>query len=138
MLTASRFVRGSATGLGDANARVKVNLRRSEPLAVGVLADVRFPTGSEKDLLGAGAFAARGLAIVSPGSATSRRTRTWATCIAEANSRVTRCWAPWASSPADALGHGRGGRDLSASGRRQPARGAGSGPNGRPRGGEWR
>ena len=65
VLTASRFVRGSATGLGDANARVKVTLRRSEPLAVGVLADVRFPTGSENDLLGAGAFAARGLAIVS-------------------------------------------------------------------------
>jgi hypothetical protein len=65
VLTASRFVRGSATGLGDVSARVKVNLRRSEPLAVGVLADVRFPTGSENDLLGSGAYAARGLAIVS-------------------------------------------------------------------------
>jgi hypothetical protein len=65
ILTASRFVRGSATGLGDVDARVKVNLRRAEPLAVGVLADVRFPTGSESDLLGSGAFAARGLAIVS-------------------------------------------------------------------------
>ena len=64
-LTASRFVRGSATGLGDVDARVKINLRRGEPLAVGVLADVRFPTGSESDLLGSGAFAARGLAIVS-------------------------------------------------------------------------
>jgi hypothetical protein len=30
-----------------------------------VLADVRFPTGSESDLLGSGAFAARGLAILS-------------------------------------------------------------------------
>jgi hypothetical protein len=64
-LTASRFVRGSATGLGDVDARVKVNLRRGEPLSVGVLADVRFPTGSESDLLGSGAFAARGLAILS-------------------------------------------------------------------------
>ncbi len=64
-LTASRFVRGSATGLGDVDARVKVNLRRGQPLAVGVLADVRFPTGSERDLLGSGAFAARGLAILS-------------------------------------------------------------------------
>jgi hypothetical protein len=34
-------------------------------VAVGVLADVRFPTGSESDLLGSGAWAARGLAIVS-------------------------------------------------------------------------
>ena len=65
VLTASRFVQGSATGLGDVVARVKVNLRRGDPLAVGVLADVRFPTGSENDLLGSGAFAARGLAIFS-------------------------------------------------------------------------
>ena len=65
ILTATRFVRGSATGLGDVDARVKVNLRRAEPLAVGVLADVRFPTGSDHDLLGSGAFAARGLAILS-------------------------------------------------------------------------
>jgi hypothetical protein len=65
VLTASRFVRGSATGLGDVVGRVKINLRRGDPLAVGVLADVRFPTGSENDLLGSGAFAARGLAILS-------------------------------------------------------------------------
>ena len=63
-ITASRFVRGSATGLGDVDARVKLNLRRGDPVAVGVLADVRFPTGSESDLLGSGAWAARGLAIV--------------------------------------------------------------------------
>ena len=65
MLTASRFVRASATGLGDVDARVKVNLRRSDPLALAVLGDVRFPTGSEDDLLGSGAFAVRGLAILS-------------------------------------------------------------------------
>jgi hypothetical protein len=64
-LTASRFVQGSATGIGDVTARMKVNLRRGEPLSVALLADVRFPTGSEEDLLGSGAFAARGLAIVS-------------------------------------------------------------------------
>src|SRR6185312_7923142 len=65
VLTASRFVRGSSTGLGDVDARVKLNLRRGDPLSVGILADVRFPTGSENDLLGSGAFAARGLAILS-------------------------------------------------------------------------
>ena len=65
ILTASRFVRGSATGLGDVDARVKANLRRGDPLSVGILADVRFPTGSESDLLGSGAFAVRGLAILS-------------------------------------------------------------------------
>jgi hypothetical protein len=65
ILTASRSIDGSATGIGDVDARVKVNLRQTAPLSVGLLADVRFPTGSEHDLLGSGAFAARGLAIVS-------------------------------------------------------------------------
>jgi hypothetical protein len=65
VLTASRSVDGSATGVGDVDGRVKVNLRRGDPLSVAVLADVRFPTGSEENLLGSGAFAARGLAILS-------------------------------------------------------------------------
>jgi hypothetical protein len=65
ILTASRTIDGSATGLGDVDGRIKVNLRRGEPLSVAVLGDVRFPTGSESNLLGSGAFAARGLAILS-------------------------------------------------------------------------
>jgi hypothetical protein len=65
ILTASRTIDGSTTGLGDVDARVKVNLRRSDPLSVAVLGDVRFPTGSESNLLGSGAFAVRGLAILS-------------------------------------------------------------------------
>jgi hypothetical protein len=65
VLTASRSVDGSSTGVGDVYGRVKMNLRQAEPLSVAVLADVRFPTGSEEDLLGSGAFAARGLAILS-------------------------------------------------------------------------
>src|SRR3954453_241957 len=65
ILTASRSIDGSSTGLGDVDARVKVNLHRAEPLSLAVLADVRFPTGSESNLLGSGAYAARGLAILS-------------------------------------------------------------------------
>jgi hypothetical protein len=65
ILTASRSIDGSTTGLGDVDARIKVNLRRSEPLSLAVLGDVRFPTGSESNLLGSGAFAVRGLAILS-------------------------------------------------------------------------
>lgn len=65
VLTASRFEEGSATGLGDVAVRVKVNARDREPVAVAFLADARFPTGSEADLLGSGDFAARGLGIVS-------------------------------------------------------------------------
>jgi hypothetical protein len=65
ILTASRTIDGSSTGVGDVDARVKVNLRRGEPLSLSVLGDVRFPTGSEMNLLGSGAFAVRGLAIMS-------------------------------------------------------------------------
>jgi hypothetical protein len=65
VLTASRTIDGSSTGLGDVDGRVNINLRRGDPLSVAVLADVRFPTGSESNLLGSGAFAARGLAIMS-------------------------------------------------------------------------
>jgi hypothetical protein len=65
VLTASRFVEGSETGIGDVVGRLKVNLRNAEPLSVGVLGEVRFPTGSEEDLLGSGAFAARGIGIAS-------------------------------------------------------------------------
>jgi hypothetical protein len=65
ILTASRFVDGSSSGLGDVSARVKVNLREGTPVSVAVLAEGRFPTGSEEDLRGSGAVALRGLGIVS-------------------------------------------------------------------------
>ena len=64
-LSTSRFVEGSATGVGDIATRVKVNLMRSERTNFSVLADARFPTGSADDLLGAGHIAARGLGILS-------------------------------------------------------------------------
>jgi len=64
-LSTSRFVAGSATGVGDLATRVKVNLMRSERTNFSVLADVRFPTGSADDLLGSGHLAARGLGILS-------------------------------------------------------------------------
>src|SRR5881296_4591288 len=64
-LSTSRFVEGSATGIGDIAARVKVNVTRSERTNFSVLGDVRFPTGSEDDLLGSGHVVARGLGIIS-------------------------------------------------------------------------
>jgi len=64
-LSTSRFVDGSASGIGDIAARVKVNLNRSERTSFSLLADVRFPTGSEDDLLGSGHLAARGLGVLS-------------------------------------------------------------------------
>jgi len=65
VFTATRFVQGDASGLGDVSARVKVNLREASPVSVAVLAEGRFPTGSEEDLRGSGDVALRGLAIVS-------------------------------------------------------------------------
>ena len=65
VLSATRTSAGSAFGLGDVAVRVKTNLHESPKASVGVLADARFATGSEEDLLGSGVFVARALAIVS-------------------------------------------------------------------------
>jgi hypothetical protein len=65
VLSASRFVEGSSSGLGDVSARVKVNLREASPVSLAILAEGRFPTGSEEDLRGSGAVALRGLGILS-------------------------------------------------------------------------
>ena len=65
VLSATRFVQGSATGLGDVAVRVKLNLHNSDQSSVAILADGRFPTGSEQDLLGAGQFSGRLVAVVS-------------------------------------------------------------------------
>src|SRR5438093_470381 len=56
---------GSATGIGDIAVRAKVTLTQSERTTFALLGDVRFPTGSEDDLLGSGHLAARGLGILS-------------------------------------------------------------------------
>ena len=65
VLTTLRSVDGSATGIGDIATRVKVNLSRTDRTSFSVLGDVRFPTGSEDDLLGSGHVAARALAVLS-------------------------------------------------------------------------
>ena len=65
VLTASRVVLGDATGVGDVALRLKINLHRTNRAGFSVLGDARFATGSSDDLLGSGAFAARGLAILS-------------------------------------------------------------------------
>lgn len=65
VLQASRTTSGSAFGVGDVALRLKVNARQTQNSGVALLFDARFPTGDEKDLLGAGSFSARALAIVS-------------------------------------------------------------------------
>jgi len=46
-------------------ARLKVNVTQSSGFGAAILLDGRFPTGDEENLLGAGKFSGRGLAIVS-------------------------------------------------------------------------
>ncbi len=56
---------GSASGLGDVALRVKGNLLDRPGVAVGLLGDVRFPTGDERDLLGSGSLSMRALGLYS-------------------------------------------------------------------------
>lgn len=65
VLSASRAVDGSALGLGDVAVRVKYGIHQTPNSGVALLGEARFGTGSPDDLLGSGAFSARGLAIVS-------------------------------------------------------------------------
>jgi hypothetical protein len=65
----STFVQASGnaevTGFGDVIARVKVRLTEARTAGFALGADVRFPTGREEDLLGAGRSGVRLLAISS-------------------------------------------------------------------------
>jgi hypothetical protein len=65
VLSANRTVDGSAFGLGDVAVRMKLGVRQSENSGVALLGEARFGTGSPDDLLGSGAFSARGLAAIS-------------------------------------------------------------------------
>ena len=65
VLSATRTVDGSAFGLGDVAMRVKIGVRESETTGIALLGEARFGTGSPDDLLGSGAFSARGLAVIS-------------------------------------------------------------------------
>lgn len=65
VLRAVASVDGSASGIGDVAARLKWNLSRTPKFGLSVLADGRFATGDEEDLLGAGHSSMRGLVIAS-------------------------------------------------------------------------
>ena len=65
VLSATRSVSGSSLGLGDVAVRTKVNVHSAQNSAVSLLGEARFATGSTSDLLGAGGWAARGVAVIS-------------------------------------------------------------------------
>ena len=65
ILRAVASIDGSASGIGDVATRLKWNLSRTPKFGLSLLADARFPTGDEADLLGAGHSSVRGLLIAS-------------------------------------------------------------------------
>jgi hypothetical protein len=65
ILSTTQFVSGSATGIGDLAGRLKVRVAQRSRTAVALLADVRAPTGDERDFIGAADWAVRGYGVVS-------------------------------------------------------------------------
>lgn len=65
VLRAAASMEGSASGIGDVAARLKINLGQSSTMGGALLADVRFPTGDADNLLGAGAAQIRVLGLYS-------------------------------------------------------------------------
>ena len=65
LISAPKFVRASASGVGDVALRVKTKVIESESRRLGLLGEIRFPTGSKDDFLGSGEWVARGIGIAS-------------------------------------------------------------------------
>ena len=65
VLRATASMEGSASGIGDVAARVKINLGQGSTMGAALLTEVRFPTGDEDNLLGAGATQIRAMALYS-------------------------------------------------------------------------
>ncbi len=57
------IVSGTATGIGDIAARLKINLSQSDRGGFAVLIDTRLPTGDENNFLGSGHLSLRGVGI---------------------------------------------------------------------------
>lgn len=64
-LSASRSVTGSSLGLGDVAVRTKISVHDAQRSSLSLLGEARFATGSASDLLGAGGWSARGIAVLS-------------------------------------------------------------------------
>ena len=56
---------GQASGIGDIALRLKASLLKKETLGIALGVESRLPTGDEKDLLGAGAFAVKPYLVIS-------------------------------------------------------------------------
>ena len=56
---------GNVTGVGDMSVRLKANLYQSSTTGIGILGDLRVPTGDQNNLLGTGTISWRALLIAS-------------------------------------------------------------------------
>ncbi len=65
ILRATSSMQGSAAGVGDIAARLKINLGQTARMGAGILAEARLPTGDEENLLGVGAAQIRATALYS-------------------------------------------------------------------------
>lgn len=65
VLRASASMTGTASGIGDVAARMKINLGQGERMGAALLAEVRLPTGDEENLLGAGNTQVRAMGVYS-------------------------------------------------------------------------
>ena len=64
-LTATGSAEGSSVGIGDLAARVKIGLMQGDSSGFALFGDARLPTGDEEELLGAGDWSMRALAVYS-------------------------------------------------------------------------
>jgi hypothetical protein len=65
ILRATATMDGSATGIGDVAARMKLNLGQGQTMGAALLAEMRFATGKEEDLLGTGSSQLRVMGLYS-------------------------------------------------------------------------
>ena len=63
--SARSTVDAAASGLGDVGVRLKLNVHQTTAAGLAFIGDVRLPTGSEDDFLGAGEASMRGIAAAS-------------------------------------------------------------------------
>jgi len=65
IVTARSSASGVATGLGDVEGHIKINIAQGQRFGAALFGSARFPTGDADNLLGTRRFSARGLGIVS-------------------------------------------------------------------------
>lgn len=64
-LAARTQVDGEASGIGDLAVRLKARAAGGDPWQIGLLGEVRAPTGREEDFLGTGEWSVKGLFVLS-------------------------------------------------------------------------